>query len=543
MANHLILKNNIYHVRLDIPSDVKHAFGNRKVLTKSLKTGNKVEANALSSVIVGNWKHQIINARSAIKPANNQWITEFADMALEAQEERETFDKNAITGSITDVLQALRGGIKLSQSEEEKINLKKLKEEFNTEFFKLMNIPSEERESYNILLKTYADYSYKYFKALEYLPEKDNSQDSYMKFIRINQYSTQMNLLFEAWLISKKYSLGNNDMQLILNIKDNASLYTEKNCFSPHRIKNWESFLQTQLDNKKTISEYVSKVKFLSSFLLKNKLQINFDSISSFLNSISNKAKTRSKYLSSFRNYWSWAILYDPYSRETYSNLPNPFEKHILPRANKRASEPYKAFSLDEISSIINSAIQAKDFELAIIIIYGLHTGCRLEEIGRITVENTVYDKENNPIGINIEIAKTEAGKREIPLHNNLIQLHKLLIKTIKNGYLFKGGNNKNGNRLDYISKRFGKLKSKLGYDHLHVFHSIRKTFTTELHNAGYGLSVAPYILGHKPDNFTLSIYSDGVNFALKLRAIESINNSAINTKSIKEISDWILSK
>lgn len=76
MADHLILKGGTWHVRLDVPVDVRtHPdFFFKKVLTKSLKTGNRQLAKTASLSILASWKKQIQAARDGQNsPA---WIIE-----------------------------------------------------------------------------------------------------------------------------------------------------------------------------------------------------------------------------------------------------------------------------------------------------------------------------------------------------------------------------------------------------------------------------------------------------------------------------------
>lgn len=63
MSDLLILKRGIFHARLDIPADVREAFGNRKVLTKSLGTTSKSEANHKKYKFIELWKRQIAEVR------------------------------------------------------------------------------------------------------------------------------------------------------------------------------------------------------------------------------------------------------------------------------------------------------------------------------------------------------------------------------------------------------------------------------------------------------------------------------------------------
>lgn len=63
MTDFLVLKSGTYHVRLDVPEAVREAFSGRKVLTKSLKTGNRSEAHVLKLRWLQQWKTEIEKAR------------------------------------------------------------------------------------------------------------------------------------------------------------------------------------------------------------------------------------------------------------------------------------------------------------------------------------------------------------------------------------------------------------------------------------------------------------------------------------------------
>ncbi len=63
MTDFLVLKSCTYHVRLDVPEDAREAFSGRKVLTKSLKTGNRSDAHILKLRWLQQWKTEIEKAR------------------------------------------------------------------------------------------------------------------------------------------------------------------------------------------------------------------------------------------------------------------------------------------------------------------------------------------------------------------------------------------------------------------------------------------------------------------------------------------------
>lgn len=121
--------------------------------------------------------------------------------------------------------------------------------------------------------------------------------------------------------------------------------------------------------------------------------------------------------------------------------------------------------------------------------------------------------------------AKTKAGNRIIPLHPNLLRTVKKLIEGTTNSYLFSElTENKYGDRSNAIGKRFGHMKKNQGFSKLFVFHSIRKTFTTELERAGVAENVAADIVGHEKHTQTFGVYSGGTSIEQKRKAIESIN-------------------
>lgn len=73
--------------------------------------------------------------------------------------------------------------------------------------------------------------------------------------------------------------------------------------------------------------------------------------------------------------------------------------------------------------------------------------------------------------------------------------------------YLFSGGaKNQYGIRSDTLSKKFGRIKTKLGFGREYVFHSIRKTVATKLEQAGFQENIAADILGHEKPNITYGL-------------------------------------
>ena len=79
---------------------------------------------------------------------------------------------------------------------------------------------------------------------------------------------------------------------------------------------------------------------------------------------------------------------------------------------------------------------------------------------------------------------------------------------------------NKYGDRSNAVGKRFGRLKTGLGFGPQYVFHSIRKTVVTILENADVRENVVADIVWHEKSTMTYGLYSGGATLALKHEAL-----------------------
>jgi integrase len=185
--------------------------------------------------------------------------------------------------------------------------------------------------------------------------------------------------------------------------------------------------------------------------------------------------------------------------------------------AKQRAWIP---FGSKDVSELYQAALLKKkpDYALADLIAFGAYTGCRIEELAQLKAENFT---ENS---FKVEDSKTAAGIREVPLHPALSPLVKKLTEQSKDGYLLEGSDEGSfGKRSDALGKRFGKLKSALGYGPQHVFHSIRKTVVTQLEQAGVNENITADIVGHDKPRVTYGIYSSGASLKQKAEALAHV--------------------
>ena len=172
-----------------------------------------------------------------------------------------------------------------------------------------------------------------------------------------------------------------------------------------------------------------------------------------------------------------------------------------------------------EVVDCLDRAIEKGDKSLAALIWVASWTGCRINEICRLKIEDVTEDR------ILIRDAKTKAGNREVPLHSKLKEAIHQLRDSSYDGYVLSGlPANMYSKKADTMSKRFGRMKRAIKLDKGKTFHSIRRTVTTRV-GASQGPGVTTQsILGHKRTGMSYGLYSRDPGFHNKQEAIEHLN-------------------
>ena len=152
------------------------------------------------------------------------------------------------------------------------------------------------------------------------------------------------------------------------------------------------------------------------------------------------------------------------------------------------------SFEPGEVVRLLNEATAREDDALADLIRLAMYSGARRGELCNLRAEHVKDDS------FKIVDAKSKAGVRTVPIHRELAQPIARLIERAEGGYLLPGG--------DKLGKQFTRLKTSLGFDDRHVFHSIRKTFITALERAGVPESTVQDIVGHERSTLTGNTYS-----------------------------------
>ncbi|MER2096612.1 MAG: tyrosine-type recombinase/integrase [Pseudomonas qingdaonensis] len=502
MADHIFQKKNesTWYVRLDVPKDVRRALGNSTVLIQSLKTGMRSEAMVRRLPILAQWKADIAAARAVKDNKGDEWRLAQHDAGLKMQERQTTAIQKLITPVDT-----------RSPASEQPPPYSWFEKIFEV----IHELKADGQHGFAGRLTDHVG---------KYVPMLENGISPGDAINLHNEYLSIMKDM-EAACIAEEYGLSDDEHQEAQAIVRNPTMYKPRSPISPSMIEEWAKHLVTQIPSAKTRDTHKARVEKISKFLTSEGAPLTFDTIHKFLHKQSGARQTLLNYLWSGRDFWKWAIKYNAQFREQFTGQPCPFDGHDLPKTGKAVGVSYTPFTRKEVEDLHKKASEGGKDALANLIVFGAFTGARLEEIGRIKPEDTIFDSTGEPIGFKITESKTDAGVREVPLHRSLVTLYKHLCSQAlaNDGYLFKGGNNKYGNRLDWLSKQFGQLKTKSQFSKLHVFHSVRKTTTTELHRAGVGLEVLPYIVGHENKSFTLSVYSGGCSFDQKQEAIQRL--------------------
>lgn len=298
------------------------------------------------------------------------------------------------------------------------------------------------------------------------------------------------------------------------------------------RTAEWVEEWLSSLDNEpKTID---MKRKDLSRFTGKFRLtkDVRRKAVQQWAHELQQKEElkpaTVRRIISACRGYWGYLQL-----QGVASDNVSPF-REVVPRNAKKSKAEIaarrKAFSPSDVAQLLTAAKAKGDNDLAHLIWLGMWTGCRIEELCGLTVAKVAPDR------IIIEDAKSEAGWREVPLHSKLLRTVEYLTKVSNDGFLLSGlTNNKYGDRSNAVGKRFGRLKSGLGFGGDYVFHSIRKTVVTQFDAAGIPEAVSARIVGHDIPTMTYGVYSGGAPFDVKKDAIEVLRYP-IND----DVSEWL---
>lgn len=262
------------------------------------------------------------------------------------------------------------------------------------------------------------------------------------------------------------------------------------------------------------LDQAISSIKQFGQAVAKPIEQIGEDDVQRWIETLINPAgmsglssKTVNRKLGEIRNYWRWMQLH-----RLLPKSHNPFDGHrVRDPASRRKSrdEERQRFRTEDVVRCWQAAEAKGDLHLAAAIRIAAYSGARIEGVAQLRKDD-IRDDPDTKIRYMRMADKTEAGDRYVPVHQRISGLIDRLKKAAdEDGYLIhSNAENKYGERSQPIGKRFGRLKSELGFDHRYVFHSIRKTVTHLLETAECPPGVAKDIVGHAKTDLTFGIYS-----------------------------------
>ena len=240
---------------------------------------------------------------------------------------------------------------------------------------------------------------------------------------------------------------------------------------------------------------------------------------------------TLKKNLGFMKSYWKYCVSHQGLSatnKIVYDVIIPETPNTKAHRQKTRKKEANHAYSVEECWRIHDAAANktGKQNELlADLILLGMYTGCRLNELCSLELTDVTDDR------ISLPDSKTDAGERDIPIHRDIQQVIERLKQTSTDGFLFSGltCNNEFNDRSKSIGQRYGRLKRKLGFtDKVHTFHSFRSTLATQLLNAGVPLEFAARIIGHSnpegvKNNLTFGHYAGELAWKNKVEAMAKV--------------------
>jgi integrase len=300
---------------------------------------------------------------------------------------------------------------------------------------------------------------------------------------------------------------------------------TGKNQYLEDVLKNWKKHEEDRGLSQKNIDQMFSDIEIMTTQFPTAPL-ITAKSVDLWIRHIAKKGKLSAssvtRIIGSSKNFFK----YLQFIKEIPQTEPNPFivpvEFKISNKPNSKSvnkTQSWLPFSPKEIVSLYKIALDENQ-KLADLILIAMYTGARIEEICSLLCKDVDLKEES----ITIVDAKTEAGERTIPIHPYIKDRIEKLIEDSTDDYLLSGlTKNKYGDRANSLGQRFGRLKTRQKFSSRYVFHSIRKTFTTMLENAGVGENLAADIVGHEKPRITYGLYSGGASLEVMREAIMKI--------------------
>ena len=217
-----------------------------------------------------------------------------------------------------------------------------------------------------------------------------------------------------------------------------------------------------------------------------------------------------------------WMFLRD--DNGLFGDQGNPFSRVPLRDGRSRAEArkaARRAFTHEELQRL-SAALQSRSNDPSWRQVYHLflvavHSGMRIEEIARLKTS----DVEDNCFSI--REAKSSAGIRKVPIHGDIrAVVSELVSNATAEGFLFDTPESA-GRRGLRMGSMFSQLKTELGFGPELTFHSLRKSFASELEAMAVPEITAARLLGHEVKSLSYGIYSSGTPLRQLREAVDRL--------------------
>lgn len=218
---------------------------------------------------------------------------------------------------------------------------------------------------------------------------------------------------------------------------------------------------------------------------------------------------TKRRKLNSLIAFWDWLGL-----RGCVKRGQNPWRGFRLgsKRTRETPTDPKRPFTDTELVTLFSERPSYPG--LADVMVLGLYTGMRLEEICSLRSGDVRHD-DDGVFYLHIGKSKTRAGIRTIAVsHANATRILTRRTASLRDKAdqlfpEFKGGGY--DDKLSWaVSKAFGRFRDRIGLERVTDFHSMRRSFITLMENLAVDqVRIARYV-GHELPTIAFVVYSGG---------------------------------
>ncbi len=222
------------------------------------------------------------------------------------------------------------------------------------------------------------------------------------------------------------------------------------------------------------------------------------------------KSKTIDNKLLSLNDLFAYAMAHGEYTVSNESPVSGLFILSKQERIDK--NEPYEQFSRAELAKIFEPTkfiAEMNEPDLFWAPLIALYTGMRISEVAQLRCHD--FGEADGLPYLYVYRSKTKAGKRNLPIANDLVKLGLLdylaEVRAAGAGRLFPNRPFVNGTYGKRLGERFGDYLKGIGIKRPHLsFHSFRANVITAMANANIHLMKSMKIAGHQ--------HTEGVNDA-----------------------------